>query len=151
MFSIDRFINYFRKLITINLSSTISFIAISSLDLFYLRYLREDLFIFFEIRSLKISLRLLISLSPVYIREFEESKVRIYCDDSSKSFNPDSEIYCDDSSKSSNSSNKSVELFSTAEEIYTGSSNKGVELFFKLFEISSILLSPLMLTLLLSS
>ena len=151
MFFISRLINYFRKLITINSSSIIPFIAIFSLDLFYLRYLREDLFIFFVIRSLKISLRLLISLSRVYIREFEGFKVRVYCDDSSKSSNPDGEVYCGDSSKSSNSSNRGVELFSTAEEIYTGSSNEGVGLFFRLFEISLILLSPLMLTSLLSS
>ena len=60
-------------------------------------------------------------------------------------------IYCDDSSKSSNSSDKSIKLFSTIEEIYTSSSNKDNKLFFKLFEISLILLSSLMLTLLLSS
>ena len=162
MFSINRFINYFRKLITINSSSTISFIAIFSLNLFYLRYLREDLFIFFEIRSLKISLKLLISLSRVYIREFKEFKVRIYYDNSSKSFNSNKycddsskssnfDKYCDDSSKSSNSSNKNIELFSTTKEIYTSSSNKDIKLFFKLFEISLILLSPLILTSLLSS
>ena len=138
MFFINRFINYFRKLITINFNSTISFIVIFSLNLFYLRYLRENLFIFFKIRSLKISLKLLISLSRVYIsiREFEESNVR---------------VYCDDSSKSSNSSDKSIELFSITKEIYTNSFNKDVGLFFKLFEISLILLSSLILTLLLSS
>ena len=147
MFFINRFINYFRKLITINFNSTISFIVIFSLNLFYLRYLRENLFIFFKIRSLKISLKLLISLSRVYIsiREFEESNVRVYCDDSSKSSNFDNEAYCDDSSKSSNSSDKSIELFSITKEIYTNSFNKDVGLFFKLFEIS------LILTLLLSS
>ena len=77
--------------------------------------------------------------------------MRIYCDDSSKSSNFNNEVYCDDFSKSSNSSNKNIELFSTTKEIYTNSSNKDNKLFFKLFEISLILLSSLMLTLLLSS
>ena len=77
--------------------------------------------------------------------------MRIYCGDSSKSFNSDDEVYYDDSSKSFNSSNKSVELFSTAKEIYTSSSNEDIKLFFKLFEISLILFSPLMLMSLLSS
>ena len=60
-------------------------------------------------------------------------------------------VYCDDSSKSSNSSNKDIELFSTAKEIYMNSSNKDNRLFFRLFEISLILLSSLMLASLLSS
>ena len=60
-------------------------------------------------------------------------------------------VYCDDSSKSSNSSNKSVELFSTIKEIYINSFYKDIESFFKLFEISLILLFSLILTLLLSS
>ena len=60
-------------------------------------------------------------------------------------------VYCGDSSKSSNSSNRDIELFFTTKEIYTSSSNEDNKLFFKLFEISSILLSSLILTLLLSS
>ena len=77
--------------------------------------------------------------------------MRICYGDSSESSNPNSGAYYGDSSKSSNSSNEDVELFSTAEEMYTGSSDKDVGLFFRLFEISLILLSPLMLALLLSS
>ena len=77
--------------------------------------------------------------------------MRVYCDDSSKSFNSNNGVYCDDSSKSSNSSNRGIELSSTVKEMYTDFSNKDSELFFKLFEISLILFSPLMLTLLLSS
>ena len=76
--------------------------------------------------------------------------MRVYYDDSSKSFNSNNEVNCDNSSKSSNSSNKNIELFSTIKKIYTSSSNKDIELFFKLFEISLILFLSLMLTLLLS-
>ena len=77
--------------------------------------------------------------------------MRVYCGDSSKSFNSNNEAYYDDSSKSSNSSNRDIDLFSTTKEIYINSSNKGVGLFFKLFEILLILLSSLILTLLLLS
>ena len=77
--------------------------------------------------------------------------MRVYCDDSSNPSNSNNEAYYDDSSKSSNSSNKNIELLSTTKEIYINSSNEDIESFFKLFEISSILLSSLMLTLLLSS
>ena len=75
--------------------------------------------------------------------------MKVYCGDSSKSSNSNNEVYYDDSSKSFNSSNKNIELFSIIKKIYTSSSNKDNELFFKLFEISLILFSLLMLTLLL--
>ena len=77
--------------------------------------------------------------------------MRICCDDPSKSFNSNNEAYYDDSLKPSNSFNRSVELFSTTKEMYTGSSDEGVRLFFRSFEISLVLLSPLILALLLSS
>ena len=77
--------------------------------------------------------------------------MKIYYGDSSKPSNSNNEVYYDDSSKSFNSSDKNIELSSTTKEIYISSFNKDIELFFKLFEISLILLSPLILALLLSS